>query len=133
MSEDKDQEFVWKVKNGELNDIKTFVEKEAKKTWAMIYSLQGVDVNKAIQGRLPLHYAADYGQTEVIEYLISKGAKVNEPDKYGISPLLSAIFEGHTASVKLLLEKGANKNEKSPEGIPYIECAEKDEIKALLK
>ncbi|CAL1546674.1 unnamed protein product [Lymnaea stagnalis] len=121
MSEDKDQEFVWKVKNGELNDIKTFVEKE------------GVDVNKAIQGRLPLHYAADYGQTEVIEYLISKGAKVNEPDKYGISPLLSAIFEGHTASVKLLLEKGANKNEKSPEGIPYIECAEKDEIKALLK
>ena len=28
-------------------------------------------------GRTPLHYAADYGQAEVIEYLISKGADVN--------------------------------------------------------
>ncbi|XP_059179268.1 myotrophin-like [Physella acuta] len=121
MSEDKDQELVWKVKNGELNDIKTLVEKE------------GVNVNKEIQGRLPLHYAADYGQTEVIEYLISKGAKVNAPDKYGITPLLSAIFEGHTASVRLLLEKGADKSGKSPDGASYIDCAEKDEIKALLK
>ena len=30
-----------------------------------------------MNGRMALHWAADYGQTEVIEYLISKGAKVN--------------------------------------------------------
>ncbi|XP_055900612.1 myotrophin-like [Biomphalaria glabrata] len=121
MSDGKDQEFVWKVKNGELNDIKTFVEKE------------GVDVNKQIQGRFPLHFAADYGQTEVLEYLLSKGAKINEPDKFGITPLLSAIYEGHTASVQVLLAKGADKTGKSPDGLCYIDCAEKDEIKALLK
>lgn len=28
-------------------------------------------------GRKPLHMAADYGQTEVIDYLISQGADVN--------------------------------------------------------
>ncbi|CAG5121279.1 unnamed protein product [Candidula unifasciata] len=121
MSEDKDQALVWKVKNGELIDVKKYVEEE------------GVDVNKQYQGRFPLHYAADYGQTEVLEYLLSKGATIDATDKYGITPLLSAIFEGHTASVKLLLEKGANKSGKSPDGASYIDCAEKDEIKALLK
>ncbi|KAK3794181.1 hypothetical protein RRG08_049581 [Elysia crispata] len=119
--EAKGQELVWKIKNGELGDVKTFVEKES------------MDVNIEVQGRLPLHYAADYGQTDVLEYLLSKGAKVNAPDKYGITPLLSAIFEGHTSSVKLLLEKNADKTGKSPDGASYIDCAEKDEIKALLK
>lgn len=30
-----------------------------------------------IDGRRPLHYAADYGQKEIIEYLIKQGANVN--------------------------------------------------------
>lgn len=34
-------------------------------------------MNKEIDGRPPLHYAADYGQEHVIQYLISKGADVN--------------------------------------------------------
>lgn len=118
---DKGQELVWKIKNGELGDVKLFIEKE------------GMDVNIEVQGRLPLHYAADYGQADVLDYLIIKGANVNAPDKYGITPLLSAIFEGHTDSVKLLLEKGADKTGKSPDGQSYIDCAETDEIKTLLK
>ncbi|RUS87623.1 hypothetical protein EGW08_004608 [Elysia chlorotica] len=119
--EDKGQALVWKIKNGELGDVKMFVEKE------------GIDVNIEVQGRLPLHYAADYGQTDVMEYLLSKGAKVNAEDKYGITPLLSAIFEGHTSSVKLLMEKGADKSGKAPDGASYIDCAESEDIKALLK
>jgi ankyrin repeat protein len=38
---------------------------------------QEIDVNKEIDGRPPLHYAADYGQGDVIQYLLSKGANVN--------------------------------------------------------
>lgn len=34
-----------------------------------------------LSGRNALHFAADYGQKEVIEFLISKGADVN------VSPL----------------------------------------------
>ena len=30
-----------------------------------------------IDGRRPIHYAADYGQKEIIEYLIQLGANVN--------------------------------------------------------
>lgn len=30
-----------------------------------------------IDGRRPIHYAADYGQKEIIEYLIQLGSNVN--------------------------------------------------------
>ena len=33
-------------------------------------------------GRYPIHFAADYGQTEVVEYLISKGANVNVSEEF---------------------------------------------------
>lgn len=33
--------------------------------------------SELMNGRNPLHFAADYGQLEVLKYLISKGANVN--------------------------------------------------------
>ena len=64
-----------------------------------------MDVNVDIDGRSPLHLAADFGQTEVVEYLVSKGANANAKDKHGISVILSAIYEGHTDCVKFLIQK----------------------------
>ena len=64
-----------------------------------------MDVNADIDGRSPLHYAADYGQTEVLQYLVSKGGNANAKDKHGISVVLAAIWEGHTNCVKFLLQK----------------------------
>ena len=44
----------------------------------MIYLLQNVSINtELLNGRMAIHYAADYGQLEVIEYLVSKGADMN--------------------------------------------------------
>lgn len=111
----------WSLKNGDLDQLRDLVEKKT------------IDVRKPVDGRAPIHYAADYGQKEVIEYLTSKGADVNAVDKHGISALLAAIWEGHTDCVKLLLQKGAFKDGKSPDGTPYLECAEKAEIKSLLR
>lgn len=34
-------------------------------------------MNHQINGRMLIHYASDYGQSEVVQYLISKGANVN--------------------------------------------------------
>ena len=42
-------------------------------------SASGFDVNAAVDGRSPLHFAADYGQLEVIEFLVGK---VNFIPKY---------------------------------------------------
>jgi len=113
--------LAWAVKNGDMEQVKELVEGK------------GVDVNTAIDGRLPLHYASDYGQLEVLQYLCSKGAKMDSTDKHGISPLLAAIWEGHTACVKFLVDKGASKSGTAPDGTSYVEAAEKEEIKALLR
>lgn len=114
------ENLIWTVKNGELDDLKTAIES------------QNFEINQDINGRTLLHYAADYGQTEVVDYLISKGADVNALDKHGITAILAAIWEGHTTCVKLLLNSGALKNGKAPDGTSYLDSAEKPEIKALL-
>ncbi|MEQ2218768.1 hypothetical protein XENOCAPTIV_007890 [Xenoophorus captivus] len=99
------------------------------------------DVNRTLEsGRKPLHYAADFGQAEVVEYLISKGADVNStvqaagilkedfknhfylissqqvPDKHGLTPLISACYEGHLQCVKILIEKVQLKGKRSIRG-----------------
>ncbi|XP_078346596.1 myotrophin-like [Oculina patagonica] len=116
------EELVWACKNGDLDQVKAIVDKPG-------FNIDG----ELLNGRNGLHFAADYGQKEVIEYLLSKGANINLPDRHGITPLLASIFESKTACVQLLLEKGANKNLKAPDGSSYFDCAETDDIKSLLK
>ncbi|RWS30202.1 myotrophin-like protein [Leptotrombidium deliense] len=113
--------FVWSLKNGDLEQVQEYVYQNK------------IDVNKNIEGRTPLHYAADYGQKEIIRYLIDKGANVNVVDKHGISPLLAAIWEGHTDCIKYMIEKGADVTGKTPDGLTYLDAAEKQEIKKLLQ
>jgi len=114
-------ELVWGIKNGDLDEVKKHIE--SNKT----------DVNASIDGRHPIHYASDYGQHDVIKYLLDNGADVNAKDKHGISALLAAIWEGHTECVKLLLERGANRQGRTPDGKSYAEVAEKPEIVSLLQ
>lgn len=114
-------DLMWALTNGEMDDIRsTLVTTE--------------DVNRELpSGRLPLNIAADYGQAEVLEYLISKGAKINVQDKFGMTPLISAICEGHTSCVKILLEKGADKNFENMHGLTAFKAAETDALKDLVK
>ena len=49
----------------------------------MFIPQKGIDVNaELLNGRNPLHYAADYGHTDVLNYLISKGGKVDVSTHY---------------------------------------------------
>ena len=77
--------------------------------------------------------AADYGQLEVLEYLSAQGADINAKDKHGISVILAAIYEGHPKCVKFLLDKGCAKDGTGPDGRSYLEAAESEAIKDLLK
>ncbi|XP_014205114.1 myotrophin [Copidosoma floridanum] len=114
-------ELVWGIKNGDLDQVRD------------IFENKNINVNKMIDNRTPLHYAADYGQKEVVRYLLDKGADIHAKDKHGITVILAAIWEGHTDVVKLLLENGADPNGETPDGQKYLDVAEKDEIKELLK
>jgi ankyrin repeat protein len=52
--------------------------------------------------------ASKYGDIEMIELLLKKGANMEFKHNFGLSPLSTAILFGHTETVKFLLEKGAN-------------------------
>ncbi|XP_008313833.1 myotrophin [Cynoglossus semilaevis] len=115
-----DKELIWALKTGDIDEVKT--------------KLTAEDINRTLEeGRKPLHYTADYGHRDVMEYLISKGADVNALDKHELSPLLYACGEGHVSCVTLLLEKGADKTYKGPHGLCAFEVSENEAIKALLK
>lgn len=117
------QELKWSAQNGDIDKVK------------QACSEPGFDINAVAGagGRQLIHCAADYGQVEVLLYLISKGANVNAVDDHGLSPLLNAVFEGHTDAVKLLIENGADKTIKAPGGESLLEAAEKEDIKKLLR
>ena len=51
----------------------------------------GADVNAIVDDWTPLHNAAEYGQKEIGELLIEKGANVNTRDVDGETPLDVAI------------------------------------------
>ncbi|XP_069132753.1 myotrophin-like [Argopecten irradians] len=120
MSGDEKGGLQWAIQNGDIARVNELLK-------------QGADVNEVTNSRTPLHFAADYGQCEVIKILLEKGADINAPDKYDITPLLAAIFEEHTECVELLIKEGASTNGKTPDGQSYYEAATTDSIKAILK
>ena len=73
---------------------------------------EGADVNKALttDGDTPLCIAARYGQLDVAQLLLDRGAEVNKADRYGSTPLYIAARYGQLAVAELLLDKGAEVN-----------------------
>lgn len=63
------------------------------------------------EGSTLLHYAAYWGQIEVAELLITRGADVNiRNQKQGVTPLHFAAQNGHLPLVELLIKQGADVN-----------------------
>lgn len=62
----------------------------------------------------PLSLAATWGHLEVVEFLISRGAKLNPERRF--RPLSSAVEEGRIEIVKILIEGGANPNRAADTG-----------------
>ncbi len=67
-------------------------------------------------GWTPLHYAAFEGRTEVVKYLIEKGADKNDLAPNGYTPLMLAARGGHLAATETLLHEDADLYVKGPKG-----------------
>jgi glyoxylase-like metal-dependent hydrolase (beta-lactamase superfamily II) len=90
------EEFIAAIRGGDLARVKVLVEGNVQLANADL-DLWGTPLYVAIQAR----------QLAIVEYLISKGADVNLPAKYGGRPLDVADEVGDPAIVRVLESKGA--------------------------
>lgn len=101
----KADELVEAASNGDLEQVKTLIEKE------------GIDINARETeyeiGETALIGASTGGQLEVVKYLISKGADINIKDNDGVTALMMASAKGHLEVVKYLIDNGADINAKA--------------------
>lgn len=77
------------ISKGDLDTVKKFVE-------------YGADVNEKSNGLSPLMIAARYNKTEIIKFLLSKGARLNEKDENGFTALKYAELSNATEAIQLL-------------------------------
>lgn len=108
---------------GDLETVKSFIE-------------NGVDVNENYKGNSALTWAARFGHTEIVKFLIGKKADINM-ESYRNGPIIMFAAEGgYTDIVKLLIQAGANVNESGFLFVtPLMKAAEKghtETVKTLL-
>ena len=68
----------------------------------------GTDVNFATGSGTALHGAAARGDLNLMRFLIAHGARVDEPVKFGATPLWEARLYHQKDAERLLLARGAN-------------------------
>ena len=69
---------------------------------------QNLNLNaRDINGQSPLHVAAAYGRTNIVEFLIEMGENVNIKDKTAKTPLHIAAQNGYKDTVEVLLKNNA--------------------------
>lgn len=73
----------------------------------------------------PLMRAAWKGFTNIVKYLVEKGADINKTNRYGWTALMLAATEGREKTVQYLIEKGAKVNiiGISPAGVTALATA----------
>jgi ankyrin repeat protein len=75
---------------------------------------QGVSINEPdINTETPLHWAVRFRKPDMVEFLLSKGAAADVPDRYGHAPLYHVE---DAKSAALLLERGANPGRRDQSG-----------------
>jgi len=78
----------------------------------VLFLNQGHPVNpRDYCGWLPIHEAANHGFVEIVQYLLDKGALIDDRGGEhcgGVTPLHDACSCGNVAVVELLATRGAN-------------------------
>jgi uncharacterized protein len=77
------------ISKGDLESVRKFIE-------------YGADINELSNGLSPLMIAARYNKTEIIKFLISKGAHLKEKDENGFTALKHAELSNAKEAIELL-------------------------------
>lgn len=87
-------------------------------------------------GRAPIHWAAQMGHSEIVQYLIEQGANIDEIDGERYSVLDSAAWSGNPDVVKVVLNRVADPGRRGPGGNTPLQLAigngKWDNVRSLL-
>lgn len=98
-----DTKNIWEaVEKGSLLGVKYWLNQDPKNVNKK---------NKNFRDETPLMYACARGSLEIVKYLISQGAEINDTSKYGNTSLIIASYAGYMPIVKYLLDKEVNINQ----------------------
>lgn len=118
-------DFFWEVKEGNLNKVKSILEKRPDLVNFKQDSYATYWVR--YRGWTALHIAALNGHIDVVEFLVAKGADVNAKNKSNATPLHFAALVGQKGVVEILLANGADIHAKDNNGkTPLDMAAQKD-------
>jgi len=87
-------------------------------------------------GRTALVWAVHHKHKETAALLLEKGAVVNESDRAGWTPLMTAVWQANIPMIQLLLEKRADLQKKDNTGKTAMDLAQDkgfEDIMALLE
>lgn len=87
-------------------------------------------------GDTPLHSAARWGRTEIVQILIDAGAAINCANHFDQTPLHYAVTYEHLPVIEILLKAGADPGKKMKEGKTALDIAEElnnESMTSLLK
>lgn len=107
------------AKNGYLDVVKLFLD-------------AGVDLEiKTSFGLTALHIAAEFGHPQLVQFLLSIGAKKDDPtivENLQMTPLHHAVTGNFLEVAKLLLQAGASRNKRRSSGENVLEIAAKNNM-----
>lgn len=106
----------WGVMYGNMGVIKLLVERGAKIDTCCRKPKAWRPGNPYLEGCTPLTVAAEVGQLEAAQYLLSVGADFEKATASGATPVFLAAYEGHAAIVYLLAKAGAKLNQETDDG-----------------
>ena len=106
--------------NDLTQEEKDFLDASMKSNTAVIMAMLNDNITlldmKNTSGRTALMYASMCGDTNLVKYLISQGAVVDETDDDGKTALMFAAAQGKMFAVELLIKKGAVVTKKDNRG-----------------
>jgi ankyrin repeat protein len=102
---------------------------------ATLLSDAGADVNlKSSHGYTPLYAAVQNNHKPVVEYLLSKGARIDEKNgQTGATSLYKACFNGSLNIATVLVNAGADVNLKSTDGFTPLYAAVQNKHKPVVE
>lgn len=84
-------------------------------------------------GNSPVHYAAVYGRTRVLQAMLDKGVSPNLRDRNGRTLLMMAAENGRVDTVKMLLQRGADPKAQSALGDTVLDAAKRSGNAEILR